>query len=75
MPTCEIKWIDKAGQPTPDSNVAIGRVKMLRHVVDIDGRGVVIPESAWFHICADHKARLGDPGMRDWVFEALEIKD
>jgi len=29
MQCCQIKWIDEAGQSTPDNNPAIGRVILL----------------------------------------------
>lgn len=75
MPICEIKWIDKNGNPTPDNNLAIGRVKCSAHVEQHHGRAIQFYETRWFYICGWHKARLAEPGMHHWVFEALTIED
>lgn len=72
MTTCQIKWIDEAGQSTADTNPAIGRVMMKARVDQIGGRGVRFEASDWFNICECHAKRLGDRGMHNWVFEALE---
>ena len=74
MKTCEIEWINEAGDPTPDTNEAIGHVRVREHVTQIDGRGVKFPASRWYDICACHAKRLTDLGMHDWVFEALPVQ-
>jgi hypothetical protein len=74
MTTCQIKWIDANGQPTPDDNEAIGRVMLPARVLQIAGQGVRFEASEWFNICACHATRLSKPGMHDWVFEALPVE-
>jgi hypothetical protein len=71
--TCQIKWIDRAGNPTPDTNPSIGRARTMARVQQIGGRGVSFPQSAWFNICACHAERLHDRGMHIWEFEALPV--
>ena len=72
---CEIQWIDSDGNPTPDSNVAIGRVRVRPYSVDL----FTIPGPSyfagprWYNICADHTAHLKDPKMCFWEFEALLV--
>jgi hypothetical protein len=68
---CEIQWIDPMGNPTPDTNEAIGRVRTIDRVVQIDGRGVKVTGSQWFNICACHATRLNGAGMHIWQFEAF----
>ena len=68
---CQIKWIDKSGNPTPDDNPAIQRVRCKARIEQIGGRGIRFSESEWFPICAEHSARLNDPGMHIWECEAL----
>ena len=72
MATCQIKWIDKSGQATPDTNPAIGRVRTVSRVEQIGGRGVRFDASDWFFICACHAKQLTDRGMHIWEFEAVE---
>jgi hypothetical protein len=72
MAKCEIKWIDKAGNPTPDDCEAIGRVKTIERVEQVGGRGVKFDASPWFNICACHAQRLGDRGMHIWLFEPFQ---
>ena len=43
---CQIRWIDSAGKPTPDSNDAVAMVKL---------HGAIRDE--WLPICMDHLAR------------------
>lgn len=69
-PTCCIQWIDEAGHPTPDTNPAIGRVKLRSHQITLpDGRLYRVEESDWFPICQTHATRLQDPDMCHWIFE------
>jgi len=68
--TCCIKWIDANGNPTPDTNPAIGRARTVARVEQIHGRGVRFEASDWFPICAEHAKHLRDPGMHIWEFEA-----
>jgi len=63
MNTCEIKWVDAQGNPTPDNNPSIGRVRCKARVQQFHGRALQFSESAWFHICAEHAKRLDGPGM------------
>ncbi len=72
-PKCQVRWIDCAGNPTPDDNPAVGFA-----VLRSDGRR--------FLVCADHAALLSagrvhhqhdcrhvarDPMSALWTFEAL----
>jgi hypothetical protein len=68
---CEIQWIDKNGDPTPDQNVAVGKTWCEAHVVEIEGRFVPQPRSRDYNICAVHAERLSEPGMHHWRFLAL----
>lgn len=82
--TCQIMWIDKHGNSTPDDNPAIGRVMVREHTVKLDmvddphdprigviNPEVTIPASRWYYICAQHARQLTDPGMENWVFESF----
>jgi hypothetical protein len=71
MATCEIKWIDAAGKPTPDNNPAIGRARTKDRVQQIGGRGVHFEASPWFYVCACHAEQLSEPGMHIWEYEPL----
>jgi hypothetical protein len=75
MATCEIKWIDDQGNPTPDSNIAVGRVRRERHFEHINGRTVEFSATDWFPICTAHAHRLDEPGMEHWTFEPLPEND
>jgi hypothetical protein len=71
--TCEIKWIDRFGNPTPDTNPSIGRVRTKARSEYVAGRiggPLSFAASPWFHICAEHAKRLCDPGMQIWECEA-----
>ena len=68
--TCEIKWVDANGQPTPDTNPAIGRCRVVAYDRVIHGRTIQFPTSQWFNICACHAKQLSEPGMEIWEFEA-----
>jgi hypothetical protein len=70
-PTCQIKWVDAAGNPTPDDNPAIARVRCKARVEQHHGRALTFSETAWFHICAEHAQLLREPGMHIWECEAL----
>jgi hypothetical protein len=70
-PTCEIKWIDAFGHPTPDNNPAIQRCRTKDRDQIIAGRKVHFSASPWFCICAEHSKQLGEPGMEIWEVEGL----
>lgn len=66
LPTCQIQWIDKQGELTPDHNHAVGLA--CSHI-----RGA----ARRFPICAEHAARMPEaPGYVDgvrysfWTFES-----
>ena len=65
-PQCQIQWIDAFGNPTPDNNPAIARVRTIARVEQIGGRAVKFDASDWYCICAKHSKLLGDPGMHIW---------
>jgi hypothetical protein len=68
MQTCKIQWIDRHGNPTPDNNPAIGRVRTKARDQRIGGRLIHFRASDWFPICAEHAAQLKQPGMEIWEF-------
>jgi hypothetical protein len=74
MHTCQIEWVDSSGQPTPDSNPAIGRCRVEAYDRVIHGRSIHFPTSQWFCICAEHAKQLANPGMEIWSFEAFETQ-
>ena len=59
MITCNIQWIDEQGNPTPDTNPAIGIVTC--HSVSFGKEG-----SRPFFICAEHAKRLREDELSDW---------
>ena len=64
--TCQIKWIDKVGTPTPDTNAAVKEVRCNFSAVK-DRRP---PPSEWFPICADHLKRMPSDGS--WEVRDLD---
>jgi hypothetical protein len=68
--TCELQWVDKSGNPTPDDNPAIGWVRGRAHERVIWGRLIRFEPTLWSPICAEHAKRLHEPGMELWEFEA-----
>lgn len=72
MLTCEIKWIDKSGNPTPDSNPATCMVWLPKRVMQIGGRGISMDESQHYACCAEHAKRLAEPGMEQWQCEPVQ---
>ena len=68
MKTCQIRWIDANGHPTPDDNPAIGYVRRDAHVEQFHGHAVAFSETTWFSICAEHAKQLTAPGMHHWTF-------
>ena len=70
MCTCEIKWV-KDGQPTPDTNRALYRVRCKARVEQHHGRAIEFSESRWFNCCREHFLRLSEPGMEHWECETL----
>lgn len=80
---CQIRWIDDmTGEPTPDDNPAIGRVRCkqyrysVRTVAGRPWREPWVPGewSEWYTICAEHAKQLSKPDMVDWEFEPLAAK-
>jgi hypothetical protein len=69
LPVCQIRWIDAQGNPTPDTNPAIGRVRCKGRDQIIAGPMVHFTTSEWFHICAEHAAQMSKPGMEIWEWE------
>ena len=65
---CEIQWVDKDGNPTPDDNEAIGIVHVPKHdVLMRDGTIYTAEETRHFGICREHVRRLDDIGSTPWV--------
>ena len=65
---CQIQWIDKQGNPTPDDNEAIGYA-ICRHTDPCIGGGypVYAPhDSAPYPICHEHKRQLDS--LFNWRF-------
>jgi hypothetical protein len=71
-PTCQIQWIDANGNPTPDNNPAIQRVRTIARDEIVSGRKVHFDASRWFCICAKHSKQLSEPGMHIWECAPLE---
>ena len=71
MATCRIRWIDANGDPTPDNNEAIGRVRTRARHESFAGRDYPYwhEASPWFPICAEHAKRMIEPGMHIWEWE------
>jgi hypothetical protein len=67
--TCQIQWIDAQGNPTPDTNPAIGRVRTKDRWQIIAGSNIHFTQSDWYCICAEHAKRMSDPGMDIWEWE------
>ena len=65
MITCQISWIDAHGNPTPDTNPAIG-------VVTCHSRSFPKTGSKPYFICAEHAKRLSDLELCDWRLHAPE---
>jgi hypothetical protein len=61
-PVCQIEWIDAQGNPTPDSNSAVARVRCKAREQIITGRVVRFLQSDWFHICAEHAKEVKQSG-------------
>jgi hypothetical protein len=68
---CKIQWIDKLGNPTPDSATAVGYVRREAFIEVLSHRTVQYQETEWFPICAFHKERLTEPSMHHWSFKPL----
>lgn len=72
METCEIRWINHDGQPTPDSNPSVGRIRTKARVESyphVPGGVIRHDASDWFHVCAEHAKRLRESGMHIWEWE------
>lgn len=69
---CAIKWIDAAGQPTPDDNPAVMQVRCKGRVEQHHGRAIEFSTSDWFPICACHAKQLSKPGMHIWECKPLD---
>jgi len=48
MPKCEIQWVDDQGNPTPDDNEAIQRIRTVDRFQQIGSRSVHFPAFAGF---------------------------
>jgi hypothetical protein len=71
---CQIQWIDAQGNPTPDTNPAIARVRTKARVEQHHGRAIRFEKSDWYCICAEHAKQLGEPGMHIWECEAYGVE-
>lgn len=68
---CAIKWVDKQGNFTPDTNDAVILVRCRGRIEKHHGRAV--PQSEWFGCCAEHAKRLDDAGMHIWECAPLPM--
>lgn len=71
-PTCKIKWIDKKGDPTPDTNPAIGWCRSVDRYQIIHGRTLHFPASQWFPVCQEHARQMDSLDMSHWEFVIYE---
>jgi hypothetical protein len=71
MSTCQIKWVNSQGQPTPDNNPATCRVRCKARTEQFHGRALSFSQSEWFLCCAEHAKRLAEPGMHIWDCEPV----
>lgn len=56
--TCEIRWIDRVGEPTPDNNKAVKQVRC-----NFSALPEPRPEpSEWSFICEEHLKRMPSDG-------------
>lgn len=69
--TCQIKWVDASGNPTPDSNPAVCRVRTKDRHEQFHGRALHFTQSPWFNCCAEHAKQLYEPGMHIWECEQI----
>lgn len=73
---CEIQWIDDKGNPTPDDNAPVGRVRCklysYERMATMTRKPWAGDWSAWFSICEEHAKQLTRPDMGDWTFEAVK---
>lgn len=74
---CRIQWVDRAGNPTPDDNEAIGVAYMVAHVTrrtpyHAPEDDCFVPESDHYPICAEHATRLQRAQYKHWVFEPYD---
>ena len=75
-PTCKIQWVDAHGNPTPDSNPAIGTAFAAAYTSltskALGYRPMEHSESPRFPICAQHAQQLNAPGMQHWHLRPLD---
>lgn len=62
---CEIQWVDATGNPTPDTNEAVGTVQCLGYPCPSNPSYRPEP-SREFPICADHLRQMPQDGH--WIF-------
>lgn len=87
---CEIQWFDERGQPTPDDNPPIGRVRTKAATLTTvwheraEGgavrkeRTLHMPAGEWLRVCTEHANRLRDPDkveMWEWEWEIAPPDD
>jgi len=79
MKTCEIRWIDDEGNPTPDNNEAVALCYMKAHHIEMSGRFVEIPETRTWLVCQAHIEQFDrdlDAKAEDhWIFIPLPATD
>lgn len=75
-PTCEIRWVDDHGHPTPDTNPAVARCRMDAHdwTDSSTGRVIHFEASQWYWICQHHLDQLlHTRSIRAlWTYEPIE---
>ena len=74
---CEIKWIDKDGNATPDNNEAIQLARTKDRMADVGGANgpVHFTASRWYPICAEHSKRFSETGMHIWETCELTVRN
>jgi hypothetical protein len=69
--TCQIQWVDKRGNPTPDNAAAVGYVRREAFTEVLSDRTVHYEATEWFPICHFHKQRLTEPSLHRWTFKPI----
>lgn len=65
VPTCAIQWIDKQGNPTPDTNPAVALIQCMG-IYSVERVGYVPEPSEVFPCCAEHLKQIPYHNPGNW---------